>query len=57
LNNNTPPFNNVKVRQAMNYLVPREEILKAVYFHTARETKSPISEIYPAFTDKHFQLY
>ena len=54
MNNNTPPFDNVKVRQAMNFLVPREDILKAVYFNTARETKSPISEIYPAFTDQYF---
>ncbi|ADH91538.1 extracellular solute-binding protein family 5 [Ancylobacter novellus DSM 506] len=54
LNNAKPPFDNVKVRQAMNYLVPREEILKSVYFNTARFTKSPISEIYPAFTDEYF---
>jgi peptide/nickel transport system substrate-binding protein len=54
MNNKTPPFDNVKVRQAMNFLVPREDILKAVYFNTARETKSPISEIYPAFTDQYF---
>lgn len=54
MNNAKPPFDNVKVRQAMNYLVPREEILKSVYFNTARFTKSPISEIYPAFTDEYF---
>lgn len=54
MNNAKPPFDNVKVRQAMNYLVPREEILKSVYFNTARFTKSPISEIYPAFTDEFF---
>ncbi len=52
--NGKPPFDNVKVRQAMNYLVPRDEILKAVYFGTARDTKSPISEIYPAFTDQYY---
>lgn len=52
--NDKPPFDNVKVRQALNYLVPRDEILKAVYFGTARETKSPISEIYPAFTEEYF---
>ncbi|WP_206093554.1 ABC transporter substrate-binding protein [Pandoraea sp. ISTKB] len=54
MNNNTPPFNNEKVRQALNYAVPRDEILKAVFYGTARPTKSPISEIYPAFTDKFF---
>lgn len=52
--NEKAPFDNVKVRQAMNYLVPRSDILRAIYFNTARETKSPISEIYPAFTDQYF---
>ncbi|AJE48764.1 family 5 extracellular solute-binding protein [Celeribacter indicus] len=55
MQNETPPFDNPKVRQAMNYLVPRDEISQAVYFGTARPTKSPISEIYPAFTDEYFQ--
>lgn len=47
-------FTDERVRQALNYLVPREQILKAVYFDTARLTKSPISEIYPGYTDKYF---
>lgn len=55
MNNAKPPFDNVKVRQAMNYLVPRDEILKAVYFNKARFTKSPVSEIYPAYTDQYFK--
>ena len=54
MNNTTPPFDNPKVRQALNYLVPREDILKAVYYDKARATKSPISEIYPAYTDEYF---
>lgn len=54
MNNAMPPFDNVKVRQALNYLVPRDEILKSVYFDTARFTKSPISEIYPGFTEEYF---
>ncbi|MDR5880497.1 ABC transporter substrate-binding protein [Caballeronia sp. LZ032] len=54
MNNSTPPFNNEKVRQALNYAVPRDEILKSVFYGTARPTKSPISEIYPAYTDKYF---
>lgn len=54
LNNDTKPFTDVRVRQALNYLVPREQILKAVYFNTARITKSPVSEIYPAYTDEYF---
>lgn len=55
MNNEMEPFSNEKVRQALNYLVPRDGILKAVYFDTARITKSPISEIYPGFTDEYFQ--
>lgn len=55
MNNTMKPFDNPKVRQALNYLVPRDQILKAVYFDTARPTKSPISEIYPGFTDSFFK--
>ena len=54
MNNTTAPFTDPKVRTALNLLVPRDEILKAVYFNTARPTKSPISEIYPGFTDQFF---
>jgi len=48
------PFTDRKVRQAINYLVPRAAMMKSVYFDTARPTKSPISEIYPGFIDKYF---
>lgn len=54
MNNTAGPFADVRVRQALNYLVPRDEISQAVYFGTARPTKSPISEIYPGFTDEYF---
>src|SRR5260221_13255319 len=54
MNTETKPFTDPKVRQAMNYLVPRDEISKSIFFNTARVTKSPISEIYPAFTDSYF---
>lgn len=54
MQNQTKPFDDVRVRQALNYLVPRDDISKAVYFGTARPTKSPISEIYPAFTDEYY---
>jgi peptide/nickel transport system substrate-binding protein len=54
MNNTIPPFDNVLVRQALNYLVPRDEISQAVYYGTARPTKSPVSEIYPAYTDAFF---
>ena len=54
MNNTMAPFTDVRVRQALNYLVPRDQISKSVYFDTARETKSPISEIYPSYTDAYF---
>lgn len=55
MNNTLPPFDKIEVRQAMNYLVPRDAILKSVYLNTARVTKSPVSEIYPAYTDEYFK--
>jgi peptide/nickel transport system substrate-binding protein len=54
MNNAAAPFNNEKVRQALNYAVPREQILKSVFYGTARLTKSPVSKIYPAFTDRYY---
>jgi peptide/nickel transport system substrate-binding protein len=54
MNNTMAPFNDEKVRQALNYAVPRDQILKSVFYGTARLTKSPVSEIYPAFTDKYY---
>jgi peptide/nickel transport system substrate-binding protein len=54
MNNTMAPFNNEKVRQALNYAVPRDQILKSVFYGTARLTKSPVSEIYPAYTDKYY---
>ena len=54
INMRSGPFADQRVRQAVNYVVPRDSILKAVYFGTARATKSPISEIYPGYTDEYF---
>jgi peptide/nickel transport system substrate-binding protein len=54
MNNTMAPFDNEKVRLALNYAVPRDQLLKSVFYGTARLTKSPVSEIYPAFTDKYY---
>lgn len=54
MNNTMAPFDKVEVRQALNYLVPRPQIEQSVYMGTARPTKSPVSEIYPAYTDEGF---
>lgn len=40
LNFNVPPFDNVKVRQAMAYAVPYDEILEKVYYGLAQPMKS-----------------
>ena len=51
LNVNTPPFDNVKVRQAINYALDREK-LRETAFHSAAVTTTlpiaPTSWIYPA---------
>jgi peptide/nickel transport system substrate-binding protein len=54
LNNGEAPFDDVRVRQAVNYLVPRDGIAKSVYYGTARPTRSVVSEIYPGYTDTDF---
>ena len=41
MTNAQAPFNDARVRQAVNYLVPRDDIAKSVYYGTARPTHSP----------------
>lgn len=55
MNNETEPFDDVRVREALNYLVPRDEIGSSVYMGTARPTKSPVAEIYPGYTEENFE--
>jgi peptide/nickel transport system substrate-binding protein len=52
LNAKIKPFDNVKVRQAMNYALPRDDVLKAVYHGLADKQTGCIPIIYPNFTDK-----
>jgi peptide/nickel transport system substrate-binding protein len=52
LNAKIKPFDNVKVRQALNYALPRDEILKTVYQSLADKQTGCIPKIYPDFTDK-----
>ena len=52
LNTKMKPFDNVKVRQALNYALPRDEILKTVYQSLADKQTGCIPKIYPNFTDK-----
>ena len=52
LNAKIKPFDDVKVRQAMNYALPRDEVLKTVYQSLADKQTGCIPKIYPDFTDK-----
>jgi peptide/nickel transport system substrate-binding protein len=52
LNAKMKPFDDVKVRQAMNYALPREDILRTVFQDLADKQTGCIPDIYPNFTDK-----
>jgi peptide/nickel transport system substrate-binding protein len=56
LNAKIPPFDNVLVRQAMNYLLPREQIIKTVYYDLATKQTACIPEGYP-MVDHSFFYY
>ena len=45
LNTKRTPFNNVKVRQALNFALNRESYLKAIYRNNAKIATSPISTV------------
>jgi peptide/nickel transport system substrate-binding protein len=47
LNAKIPPFDNVQVRQAMNYLLPRDEIIRTVYYDLASKQTACIPQGYP----------
>jgi peptide/nickel transport system substrate-binding protein len=47
LNAKIPPFDNVLVRQAMNYLIPRDQIIKTVYYDLASKQTACIPQGYP----------
>lgn len=48
------PFQNVKVRQAVNYAVDREEIVKSVYYGYARPTVLPLMPHDLGYTTKKY---
>ena len=55
LNTKFKPFDDVKVRKALNFALPREEILKTVFQSLADKQTGCIPAIYPDFTDKFWQ--
>lgn len=54
LNAKMKPFDNAKVRQAMNYALPREQMLKTVFQGLADKQTGCIPAIYPDFTAKYW---
>ncbi len=54
MNSNVPPFDNVKVRQAISYAVPYDTILNDVLNGFGRQLTSPIPDGTPYHTDEFF---
>jgi peptide/nickel transport system substrate-binding protein len=47
LNNEREPFNDVRVRQAMLYATPQQDILDTVFFGFANPLRGPVPSTYP----------
>ncbi|RTL97464.1 twin-arginine translocation signal domain-containing protein [Ancylobacter aquaticus] len=56
LNAKIAPFDNVEVRRAINLAIPREEIIRTIYYGLADEQKAPMPYIYP-MADQSFFTY
>jgi peptide/nickel transport system substrate-binding protein len=55
LNAKIAPFDNAKVRQAMNYAVPHQEIIKTIYYGLADKLTAPMPYIYPMADSSFFR--
>lgn len=51
MNNKIKPFDNEKVRQAINYAIPYDELLTGVMYGQAKQMKSSVASNTPGFTD------
>jgi len=56
LNSKISPFDNVDVRRAVNLAIPRDEIIRTIYYGYADEQKAPMPYIYP-MADQSFFNY
>jgi peptide/nickel transport system substrate-binding protein len=54
INLKDPPFDKVQVRQALNYALPRQQILKTAYFGTATPIQSSMPSSWPYFNSRVF---
>jgi peptide/nickel transport system substrate-binding protein len=50
MNQKKAPFDNVKVRQAVNYAIPIQAIMPSVLFGYATQMKSPLPHLTPGYT-------
>ncbi|MBN9508801.1 MAG: ABC transporter substrate-binding protein [Alphaproteobacteria bacterium] len=55
LNAKVAPFDNVKVRQAMNFAFPQEQVLKTVFQGLAQPLHGCMPNIYAGYTDKFWK--
>ena len=51
LNNKQKPFDDARVRQAINYLIPRDDIVKNVYHGMAKAWSGVISDVTPGYAN------
>jgi peptide/nickel transport system substrate-binding protein len=51
MNNKQAPFDNVKVRQAINYAIPRQDIVSKVYLGLANDWQGIMPSLYPGYTN------
>jgi peptide/nickel transport system substrate-binding protein len=49
VNNEHPPLNDARVRQALLYATPQDDILNSVFFGFASAEKSPVPSAYPDY--------
>lgn len=56
-NNNAGPLNDVRVRQALNYAIPRSEIVEQVYHGMATEWNGVISTVTPGYVEDDAYAY
>jgi peptide/nickel transport system substrate-binding protein len=57
INIKDPPFDKKQVRQALNYALPKDEILKTAYFGTATPIQSSMPSSWPYFDSSIFPYH
>jgi peptide/nickel transport system substrate-binding protein len=55
LNAKMAPFDNVKVRKAMNLAIPHDEIIRTIYYGQADKLTAPMPYIYPMADTSFFE--